>query len=241
MNVAKVADRIDQFVSQNSGLLREIPTIQSQVLELAVAVAAAEHYETFKYEVEFVNPKRGQEFVVKSTSRGQPWKYSRILVRRGASEFEIHMNLSVRSARDSGIYCLDLAVTPMGAVPVQRDPNWKCLPNASLITFGEAKKLVVYPMLLAHFIGIVHELAPVFLSGLPPDFEAGNHFAPALITLGYCTPNSAEIVRAYPKRNISVNVEANFDDRFGDGQTGFRFGQGDPAVPGPGVARAQNA
>jgi hypothetical protein len=106
------------------------------------------------------------------------------------------MNLSVRSARDSGIYCVDLAVTSRGAVPVQRDPNWKCLPNAGLVTFGEAKKLVVYPMLLAHFIGIVHELAPGFLSGLPPGFATANHFAPALVTLGYCTANSAEIVSA---------------------------------------------
>jgi hypothetical protein len=73
MNVANVADRIGEFISQNSGLLREIPTIQSQVLELAVAVAAAEHYGTFEYQVEFVNPKSGREFVVKSTSRGHPW------------------------------------------------------------------------------------------------------------------------------------------------------------------------
>src|SRR5580704_389879 len=105
MNVASVTDRIGEFISQNSGMLRQIPTIQSQVLELAVAVAAAEHYGTFGYDVEFVNPRSGPEFVVKSTSRGHPWNYSRIVVRRNAMEFEIHMNLSVRSARDSGIYC----------------------------------------------------------------------------------------------------------------------------------------
>jgi hypothetical protein len=101
------------------------------------------------------------------------------------------------------------------------------LPNANLITFAEAKKLVVYPMLLAHFIGIIHELAPVFLLSLPPHFEESNHFAPALITLGYCTANSGEIVSAYPNRGVTVNIEANFDDHFSDGSRKFRFGQQD--------------
>ncbi len=230
MNVERISERIGGFIASNRGILRELPARQTQILELAAAVATGEHYESFGYSDEFQNPKNNREFVVKSGSHGYPWNFSRILVKRGEREFEIHMNLSVRSARDAGIYCVDIAVTECGVVPRRQQKGWRCLPNVNLITFAEAKKLVVYPMLLAHFIGIVHELAPVFLVSLPPQFEESNHFAPALITLGYCTPNSGEIVSAYPSRGIAVNIEANFDDHFSDGYKKFRFGQRDPIV-----------
>lgn len=230
MNVAEISSRIGIFISTNRGTLRELPAMQTQILELAAAVAVGEHYESSGYIVEFQNPRGGREFVVKSGSRGHPWNFSRILVKRDELRFEIHMNLSVRSARDPGIYCVDIAVTQPGAVPQKKQKTWVWLPNDSLITFAEVKKLVVYPMLLAHFIGIVHEVAPVFLTTLPPMFKEANHFAPALITLGYLTANSAEIVAAYPERGIAVNVEANFDDRFSDGSKKFHFGERDPIM-----------
>jgi hypothetical protein len=230
MNVERISQRIGGFIANNQGTLRDLPAMQTQILELAAAVAAGDHYESFGYVVEFQNPRNSREFVVKSSSRGYPWNFSRILVKRDGREFEIHMNLSVRSARDTGVYCVDIGVTESGIVPRQQERGWACMPNPSLITFAEVKKLVVYPMLLAHFIGIVHELAPTFLLNLPPQFEGLNHFAPALITLGYCTANSAEIVGAYPTRGIAVNIEANFDDRFSDGSKKFRFGEWTPAA-----------
>lgn len=226
MNIERVSERINEFIASHRGTLGQLPAIQTQVLELAAAVAASEHYESFGYTVEFHNPRRSREFVVKCSSRGHPWNYSWILAKREGQGFEIHMNLSVRSARDSGIYCVDIGVTEPGIVP-RRKQAWACLPNNNLVTFAEVKKLVVYPMLLAHFIGIVHELAPAFLTPVSAAFEAACHFPPALLTLGRCTPNSREIVAAYPTRGISVIIEAGFDDRFSDGLTKFRFGQRD--------------
>lgn len=218
-------------MASNRTLFGQLPHIQTQVLELAAAVATAEHYESFGYKIDFQHPKGRPEFVVKVSSRGYPWNYSRIQVKRDGEEFEIHTNLSVRGAHDFGIYCVDIAVTHSGIVPKETPKTqWLCLPNSNLITFAEAKKLIVYPMLLAHFIGIVHELTPSFLSGVSDAFESANHFAPALVTLGHCTANSREIIATYSTRHISVNVEANFDVRFSDSLTKFRFGQSNVAT-----------
>jgi hypothetical protein len=226
MNVDKLSQRIRGFVVSNKGILRQLPNVQSQMLELAAIMAAADHYKSFGYELKFQNPGKRRAFVVKSSSRGYPWNFSHIVVKRDVLEFEVHMNLSVLSARDPGIYCVDVAVTQAGVVP-QAKQNWGCLPNESLVTFAEVKKLIVYPMLLAHFIGIVHEITPGFLSHRPTGLDDANHFAPALITIGYFTANSREIVAAYKGRGISVNVEANFDVRFSSPGS-FRFGPAEP-------------
>ncbi len=107
--------------------------------------------------------------------------------------------------------------------------------NADLVTFAEAKKLRVYPMLLAQFLGVVHEIRPEFLNrqNLAAAFFAGGHFAPALVSLGSYSGNSQRIVDAYPGRMILVNIEPNFDVRVA-AATGelFRFGSTDAAGDG---------
>src|SRR6266446_428214 len=89
----------------------------------------------------------------------------------------------------------------------ERKGQWLCLANADLVTFAEAKKLRVYPMLLAQFLGVVHEIRPEFLNrqNLAAAFFAGGHFAPALVSLGSYSGNSQRIVDAYPGRMILVN------------------------------------
>jgi len=66
-------------------------------------------------------------------------------------------------------------------------------------------------MLLAQFIGIVHELKPDFLKGR--DGIAEVHPSPALIVLGHYSGNSREIVSNYSKRKIHVTFAANYDGR----------------------------
>jgi len=230
MNADKLSRKIRKFVTSNRGVVRQLPLLQTQILELAAVMAAADHYKSFGYAVEFHNPSRKRSFVVKSSSRGHPWNFSRIRVKRQELEFEIHMNLSIMSARDPGVYCVDVAITQPAVVPKVHSEEWRYLPNQHLVSFAEVKKLVVYPMLLAHFIGIVHELTPSFLEKLPSGFANADHFAPALITVGYLTSNSREIVTRYKSRGISVNVEANFDVRFSSSSSGYQFGRAETAV-----------
>ncbi len=60
------------------------------------------------------------------------------------------MNLMVRGAHDEGIYCVDVGIVRTGVVPqaVEPEAKWECVPNESLISFAEVKRLLVYPMLL---------------------------------------------------------------------------------------------
>jgi hypothetical protein len=86
------------------------------------------------------------------------------------------------------------------------------LTNNDLVTWVEAKKLVVYPMLLAQFIGIVHELSPDCLNG--PNrkgFQEDGHFPPALVTTGNFTRGCAQIRTGFADRGFRVSVVCNLD------------------------------
>jgi hypothetical protein len=101
-------------------------------------------------------------------------------------------------------------------VPQAVDPKvkWQCVPNESLISFAEAKRLPVYPMLLAQFIGIVHEIKPEFVNAPAPDgFGRTTHLPPTLISLGRFSGNSRKIVDAYVARGITVCIAESFDVR----------------------------
>jgi hypothetical protein len=122
------------------------------------------------------------------------------------------MNLMVQSAHDPGIYCVDVGIVEASAIPFEKPKiKWLCLDNESLITFAEVKKLVVYPMLLAQFLGIVHEIKPGFLSSFDLDDTA--HLAPTLIALGHFSGNASSIVNNYKSRNIYVTIAENYDIR----------------------------
>ena len=91
---------------------------------------------------------------------------------------------------------------------------WEALSNDELITFAEVKKLVVYPMLLAQFVGIAHEIKPCFITGRRPQgFLKGDHLFPLLASLGNFSGNSSKIVDEYKNRNIRVTIAENYDLR----------------------------
>jgi hypothetical protein len=72
----------------------------------------------------------------------------------------------------------------------------------------------VYPMLLAQFVGIVHEIKPGFLAAPAPEgFDRYCHLPPVLMALGHFSGNSAAIVRAYESRSIRLCIAENFDVR----------------------------
>ena len=214
MNETEVNRFLKGFIRKHRATLDRVSYSQSQTLELALAVSTSQHYALSGYQVAPLNPK-GNTFVVKTSTRGHPANVSRFVVSRGSSTFEIHMNLLVRSAHDKGIYCVDLGVVPEGLVPVKKTgPKWICLSNEKLISFAESKKLVIYPMLIAQFIGIVHEVTPRFLQRphLGGFLHAG-HFPPTLVCLGYFSGTSRAIVEGLRSRGIRLQVIPDFDTR----------------------------
>ncbi|WP_372014315.1 hypothetical protein [Pseudoxanthomonas sp. 10H] len=209
MNFANVRDAVKRVISKHSGGFRLIASSQTQLLELASVTGIAEHYRSLGASVNAVNPKGKRGFVVKTSTRGYPWNFSYFACELAGEKFEIRMNLMVNGAHDDGIYCVDVGITKNSSVPYSKPAvAWIRVENSDLITFAETKKLVVYPMLLAQFVGIVHEIKPEFLKA-----GATQHLPPTLITIGHLTGNSQAIVSAYPSRNFRISIAYSYDIR----------------------------
>ncbi len=215
MDLVKITRLIKKFINNNKAGLYSLSQNQSKILEIAGTVGIAYHYQSNGYNMEIINPKGKRKiFSLKTSSRGYPWNYSKIILHKDNSIYELHSNMMVLSAYSIGTYCVDVALVKYGKVPESKDKNWKYLGNEDLITFAEVKKLVIYPMLLAQFIGIVHEIKPVFISKkLPYGFRKQKHIFPTLISIGNYSRNSESIVKNFKKRKINILVIENYDIR----------------------------
>lgn len=213
MDDTRIRQSLRQFIRRHRTNFQYLPTIQSQLLELGALVITVEHYRLAGYGVAPTNLIQGR-FKVKRSSAGYPWRFSWFTIERGAQRFEVHTNLKVAGAHgDDASYVLDVAVCRPDRVPTARPANaWSRLRNEELITWVEAKKLVVYPMLLAQFIGIVHEVSPRFLAGrLPWGFARDHHFAPTLVTTGHLAAGSRDVCRGFVRRNFRIVVVPDLD------------------------------
>lgn len=215
MDAAKVSAAISDFARQHRTVLIDLGNRQTQLLEIGAMVAVVQHYRANGYTTSIMNPSGVSEFKVKLGTRGHPADYSRVLCSKGAISCEIHSNLSVESGHmDHGVYCVDVAVVKEGFVPTKKGKTKApALENQNLISFAEVKKLVVYPMLLAHFIGIVHEVAPQYMKKFIGTMAPGDHLLPALITLGPLTKNAKTIQESFERRKYRICIAESFDLR----------------------------
>jgi|GEM_PF-1714944 len=216
MNIDVVQQALRDFTRKHNATFQLVATRQSQLLELAAIVGVDLHYRSNGYRSTIKSPDGTETFIVKTSTRGHPARYSSIIFEKDGQSSEAHMNLLVRGARDEGIYCVDVGIVGGGVVPdrVSVKEKWVCAPNAALLSFAEVKRLVVYPMLLAQFIGIVHEIRPEFLNKpAPVGFSRYLNLPPTLIALGHFSGNSRVIVDAYPGRSVAVCVAEDFDVR----------------------------
>lgn len=215
MNLDAITEALDRFVAAHRLTFANLGNRQSQILELAATVGVTQHYIAKGFAISVSNPHGSATFIVKTGTRGHPSAYSSITCTRGSDTVEIHMNLMVQSAHDEGVYCVDVGIASPGAVPRAKGRDkWRCIPNEALLSFAEAKKLVVYPMLLAQFLGIVHEIKPAFLRApAPTGFGEEGHLPPTLIALGHFSGNSRLIVDSFRSRGYSFLVAESYDIR----------------------------
>jgi hypothetical protein len=182
---------------------------------MAAISVAAEHYARRGYIVAPDNLINGF-FKVKTSSKGYKKSFSWFTALSPEADIEIHANLAVQSAYgvDTGIYVLDVGVIRKDAVSFRgpgKTDEW--VANRDLITFIEAKHLVAYPMLLAQFVGIVHEVTPAFISGRrrPRNFVKHGHFDPVLVTVGSLARTAGAIRDGFRSRSMHIGVVTNFD------------------------------
>lgn len=216
MDFDAVSRNLTRYISNHRTQLQQVPVIQSQLLELGALVTSVEHYRAQGYSVVPSNLRDGN-FRLKRSSGGKPWNFSWFVATRGSLSVEIHANMTSGGAygEDKARYVVDVGVCEPGILPTsaQARKEWLSIDNQSLITFIEAKKLTIYPMLLAQFIGIVHEIKPKFLEKLwgDPDFVTEGHFHPTLVTTGPWARLCEQIYRAYESRGFHIRVVPNLD------------------------------
>lgn len=215
LDVGKISRSLERFIQTHQTQFQRLSGRQSQLLEVGALSLTAQHYEIEGYDVEPRN-LQGGEFRVKLSARGHPWNYSWFSVSAEAPAFEIHGNLPMEDAlaTPGARYVVDVAVVKAGTLPRTPDARrkWTAASNDRVVTFLEAKALVIYPMLIAQFIGIVHELKPAFLLGRRPrNFVADGHFDPALVSLGYLHGTCGNIVAGLRSRRCRIGVVAQFD------------------------------
>jgi hypothetical protein len=214
MEIATVVASLRGFIRGHKTEFEALSSQGSHLLEIAGLVVASEHYGRNGYTTRVDNLFSGR-FRVKTGSRGYPHNFSWFVCERDSQKFEIHSNLAVRGhyGKDDGIYVVDVGVIKSGAIGTLTE--WRknnSVLNENVETFLEAKKLVVYPMLIAQFIGIVHEIKPDFLAGKRPwGFVANNHFDPSLISIGHFHGTSASICSGLRKRRFWIGVLPHFD------------------------------
>lgn len=216
MDTSTVRDALIAFAKGYKTELHRLNLSKSQLLEIGSLAMCAEHYRLAGYEVSPNNLQKGA-FRVKLGSRGYPWNFSWFECARDGEMVELHSNLSVYSEYrlDDGVYVVDVGVCKGGAVPRSKTADeWCAIENQDLVTFAEAKRLVIYPMLLAQFIGIVREITPVFLEGSrPTGFSEAGHFDPALVAVGYLHATARKIANAYHDRGYLVRIVPNMESR----------------------------
>lgn len=213
MDVERITQSLRDYIARHRAEFNYLPTVQYQLLELASLVVTAEHYRIAGFQVQAHNLQAGR-FRVKRSSAGRSGNFSWFSVSAGSTRYELHCNLPVHGAYpDGSAYVADVVVCMAGRVPTDpaRMKTWKALDNQDMVTFVEAKRLVVYPMLLAQFLGIVHELRPDCVTGVPPRWRARAHFYPALVATGSLTPMSRRIVKAFYRRGFRITVVPNLE------------------------------
>jgi hypothetical protein len=212
MDVEAIKKHLGAFIRRHRSEFESMTSRETALLEMGALVMSAEHYRLAGYTVSPQNERSGR-FVVKLSSRGHPYNFSWFHCVRGADACEIHANLAVHGGhRDGAVYVVDVAVVHPDKTPKKKEKKpWVALSNEHLITFAEVKKLVIYPMLLAQFIGIVHEIKPKALRRAGLSLDAGSHFYPALVSVGYLQGTSRKILEGFKKRKYRISVVDSFD------------------------------
>lgn len=212
MNVAEIETAMKNFIAKHSMQFKDLALRETALLELGALTMASEHYRLKGYVVTVENPKNGL-FAAKLSSAGHPFNFSWFRCELDGNVFEIHSNLAVEGAhKDGARYVVDVAIVNGDTAVPKTKPKipWDKLENESLSTFVEVKKLIVYPMLLAQFVGIVHEISPQSLKKSKSTSAPSDHFPPSLISLGYLQGTSAKVLNGFVKRKYRICVIHNF-------------------------------
>jgi hypothetical protein len=232
VNFSNLQQRTEDFLASHKTAIQNVTKNHNNIFEVSCFVVIAQYYEHIGYCLQIKNPVDGK-FRFRYNTNGFPWRYSYLVActkENNQPVFEIWHNQKVAGEwstdvdeRNFPLFALDIAVIKPGALPANLNFKSKgtgervWVNNDDLITFGEAKNLVGYPMLIAQFLGVVHEIKPSFLhehiGNVPNDFYEHRHLPPSLITSGNMLSGALRVIKSFKDRNIEIIVIENLASR----------------------------
>jgi hypothetical protein len=228
MNPSKIERDINDFLNQYQSTLYQVVKNHNNLFEVSCYVLYAKYYENIGYHLKINNSINGK-FRFRFSTNGVPWRYSYITGfnnEKSEPVFEIWHNQKVtgywddlEKNDDAATFALDIAVVKPNSLPSNLQFNTPSkgirvsVKNEDLISFGEAKKLAAYPMLIAQFIGVVHEIKPDFLHEKKKknksEFYEKKHLPPILFTSGNLSSGANKVISSMKKRGIEIIVLEN--------------------------------
>lgn len=223
----KLAKQVENFLRRHDVPIKEIDSHSTNVFEAVCFVIFLRYYEEQGYRLEARNLLENV-FRFRFTTAGYPWNYSYFVVLSSKPGddtilFEIYHNQKVVGAwigsEEKGekkpLFALDVAVVEPDSLPKlspghkrKNEPYW--VENNQLITFAEAKKLKAYPMLLAQFLGIIHEIKPEFLQvenrQINQKFFNQKHPPPTLLTADRFSRGTDRVLQSFVDRKLEIRV-----------------------------------
>jgi hypothetical protein len=224
-----MVERISKFLSDHKTTMSSVADHLPHIFEANCYVLFARHYENSGYLLEPFKLFKNR-FRFRFSTAGNPWNFSffgiflQNRLEKGKRLAELRHNQTVAgfwhksdgtNAATMPLFALDVAVTVGGSLPdpkmgTKRKGNRYWVNNEDLITFAESKKLVAYPMLLAQFFGVVHELQPKFVGIEPnksyPAFVRAGHPLPTLFTSEKLVRGALKVLDSFKKRKLKVRV-----------------------------------
>jgi len=231
-NRALLSKKLNAYFRDHRQDLKDIANSVSHLFEAFCYVLVVQHYQSCGYAVKPKNLLK-EKFRFRFSTNGNPWNYSYFEViddKSGEdakiSVCEIWHNQLVEGAwsishaigQKPPLFAADVAIINPNSLPTTAPPKTRrrkgepvlekprrWVSNNDLITFAEAKNLKAYPMLLAQFFGIVHEIKPKFLC---PDGATSNpiHPRPILFTNEHLSDGTISVIESLAGRGVLICV-----------------------------------
>lgn len=224
----KLEEELREVISSYKSTYEDADRRNSSLLEVGAMLLAVQHYEIKGYQISLISPS--SVFSPKYTSLGDPrdtTKYSYWKVKKNDQCFEIHLNAPVWDgiSHSACTFVVDVGVVKENSIireddgiglntKTSKSKNYRLrgFENNDLVTFMEAKYLNIYPMLVAHFIGIVHEILPWALGNSEPEgFVSCEHFNPTLVSRKGFSANVERLLSSLAERKYNVHIVPYFE------------------------------
>lgn len=217
IDVDQVKDSLTAFLQVERDSVFTFGSTVNQVFEAFVFAVLVDWYKAKGWRITIRHPgkpKAGEKATLKLkfSTNGRPENYSFAECVKGRKRIHVRHQLRVATAwhteGDTPAANVFLDVAVLKPTDVKKLTTRDAVPNANLITFGEAKHMSAFAELIAGFEGLVHEMQPQRLTDIrnASGLRKAEHPAPFLYVSGGLNPSAEGMQVTIKRRGYDVDV-----------------------------------